>query len=215
MAVVQQAYDKVVSTRKVDDLVQSLRMTGISEIQVSRMSSELDTRVRKLLSRPLSGRRGSRKRGNHPEKAQEFVNKHQGNTTLSQGLKGARHSSGTRELNSLAASDKSGLNRLSEAGARITFGSFCPTKTGGRNCESGSADTDLYVRSGSRIPFYPEPVACTDEMDLSRAGVTPKPLGLSRRTLCSVGNTRDSRVFDVERPKQFSSALSESSVHAG
>ncbi|HVO40730.1 MAG TPA: TIM-barrel domain-containing protein [Spirochaetia bacterium] len=26
----------------------------------------------------------------------------------------------------------------------------------------------LYVRSGSRIPFYPEPVACTDEMDLSR-----------------------------------------------
>jgi len=26
----------------------------------------------------------------------------------------------------------------------------------------------LYVRDGSRIPFYPAPVACTDEMDLSR-----------------------------------------------
>jgi alpha-D-xyloside xylohydrolase len=26
----------------------------------------------------------------------------------------------------------------------------------------------LFVRGGSRIPFYPEPVACTDEMDLSR-----------------------------------------------
>ncbi len=26
----------------------------------------------------------------------------------------------------------------------------------------------LFVRAGSRIPFYPEAVACTDEMDLSR-----------------------------------------------
>ena len=26
----------------------------------------------------------------------------------------------------------------------------------------------VFVRSGSRIPFYPRPVACTDEMDLSR-----------------------------------------------
>ena len=26
----------------------------------------------------------------------------------------------------------------------------------------------LFVRSGAVIPFYPEPVACTDEMDLSR-----------------------------------------------
>ncbi len=26
----------------------------------------------------------------------------------------------------------------------------------------------LFVRTGSRIPYYPEPVACTDEMDLSR-----------------------------------------------
>jgi len=27
----------------------------------------------------------------------------------------------------------------------------------------------LYVRSGAAIPYYPEPVACTDEMDLSRS----------------------------------------------
>ena len=27
----------------------------------------------------------------------------------------------------------------------------------------------LFVRSGAIIPFYPEPVACTDEMDLSRS----------------------------------------------
>ena len=26
----------------------------------------------------------------------------------------------------------------------------------------------LYVRSGAVIPYYPEPVACTDEMDLGR-----------------------------------------------
>jgi len=27
----------------------------------------------------------------------------------------------------------------------------------------------VYVRSGERVPFYPDAVACTDEMDLSRA----------------------------------------------
>ena len=27
----------------------------------------------------------------------------------------------------------------------------------------------IFVRSGVSIPFYPEPVACTDEMDLSRS----------------------------------------------
>jgi alpha-D-xyloside xylohydrolase len=27
----------------------------------------------------------------------------------------------------------------------------------------------LFIRSGAAIPFYPEPVACTDEMDLSRS----------------------------------------------
>jgi putative transposase len=55
VAVVQEAYVKGVSTRKVDDLVQALGMTGISKSQVSRLCSELDGRVRKFLSRALKG----------------------------------------------------------------------------------------------------------------------------------------------------------------
>jgi alpha-D-xyloside xylohydrolase len=34
--------------------------------------------------------------------------------------------------------------------------------------EQPLARVPLFVRSGSRVPFYPEAVACTDEMDLSR-----------------------------------------------
>ena len=56
MAVVQEAYVKGVSTRKVDDLVQALGMTGISKSQVSRLCGELDTRVKAFLERELSGR---------------------------------------------------------------------------------------------------------------------------------------------------------------
>jgi putative transposase len=55
VAVVQEAYVKGVSTRKVDDLVQALGMTCISKSQVSRLCSELDGRVRKFLNRPLKG----------------------------------------------------------------------------------------------------------------------------------------------------------------
>lgn len=55
MAVVEEAYVKEVSTRKVVDLVQALGMTGISKSQVSRLCSELDGRVRKFLNRPLEG----------------------------------------------------------------------------------------------------------------------------------------------------------------
>ncbi len=56
VAVVQEAYLKGVSTRKVDDLVQALGMTGISKSQVSRLCGELDTRVQAFLERELSGR---------------------------------------------------------------------------------------------------------------------------------------------------------------
>ncbi|HJL62515.1 MAG TPA: transposase, partial [Pseudomonadales bacterium] len=42
VAVVQEAYIKGVSTRKVDDLVQAMGMTGISKSQVSRLCKELD-----------------------------------------------------------------------------------------------------------------------------------------------------------------------------
>ena len=52
---VQEAYLKGVSTRKVDDLVQALGMTGISKSQVSRLCGELDERVQAFLGRPLEG----------------------------------------------------------------------------------------------------------------------------------------------------------------
>lgn len=55
VAVVQQAYVKGISTRKVDDLVQAMGMSGISKSQVSRMCSEIDERVKLFLERDLTG----------------------------------------------------------------------------------------------------------------------------------------------------------------
>ncbi len=55
VAVVQEAYVQGVSTRRVDDLVKSLGMTGISKSQVSRICSELDEEVERFRSRPLGG----------------------------------------------------------------------------------------------------------------------------------------------------------------
>jgi len=55
IAVVQEAYVKGVSTRKVDDLVQALGMSGISKSQVSRFCGELDERVNAFLERRLEG----------------------------------------------------------------------------------------------------------------------------------------------------------------
>ncbi len=55
VAVVQEAYVKGVSTRKVDDLVQALGMTGISKSQVSRFCAELDERVQRFMERALEG----------------------------------------------------------------------------------------------------------------------------------------------------------------
>lgn len=55
VAVVQEAYVQGVSTRRVDDLVKSLGMTGISKSQVSRLCAELDEEVERFRSRPLSG----------------------------------------------------------------------------------------------------------------------------------------------------------------
>lgn len=43
------------STRKVDDLVQALGMTGISKSQVSALCQDIDTRVLSFLERPLEG----------------------------------------------------------------------------------------------------------------------------------------------------------------
>jgi transposase-like protein len=54
-AVVQEAYVQGVSTRRIEDLVQALGMTGISKSQVSRLCQELDAEVERFRTRPLSG----------------------------------------------------------------------------------------------------------------------------------------------------------------
>ncbi len=54
-AVVQEAYVRGISTRKVDDLVKALGMTGISKSQVSRLCEELDSEVARFKSRLLEG----------------------------------------------------------------------------------------------------------------------------------------------------------------
>ena len=53
VAVVQEAYIQGVSTRRVDDLVQTLGLTGISKSQVSVICGELDTEVERFRARPL------------------------------------------------------------------------------------------------------------------------------------------------------------------
>lgn len=54
-AVIQEAWIQGVSTRKVDDLVQALDMTGISKSQASALCQDIDTRVLSFLERPLDG----------------------------------------------------------------------------------------------------------------------------------------------------------------
>lgn len=55
VAVVQEAYVQGVSTRRVDDLVRALGMTGISKSQVSRLCAGLDAEVERFRSRRLEG----------------------------------------------------------------------------------------------------------------------------------------------------------------
>jgi putative transposase len=54
-AVVREAYVHGVSTRKVDELVKALGMSGISKSQVSRLCEELDEEVERFRNRPLEG----------------------------------------------------------------------------------------------------------------------------------------------------------------
>jgi len=56
LAVVQQAYVEGVSTRKVDDLLQAMGLTGIDKSQVSRICKGLDEVVQDFRNRPLEGR---------------------------------------------------------------------------------------------------------------------------------------------------------------
>jgi transposase-like protein len=55
VAVVQEAYVRGVSTRKVDDLVKGLGMAGVSKSRVSRICEELDSEVERFRARPLAG----------------------------------------------------------------------------------------------------------------------------------------------------------------
>jgi putative transposase len=55
VAVIQEAWVGGVSTRRVDDLVQALGLSGISRSTVSKLCKEIDERVQAFLERPLSG----------------------------------------------------------------------------------------------------------------------------------------------------------------
>ena len=55
MAVIQEAWIQGVSTRKVDDLVQAMGMSGISKSQVSELCKGIDVRVNSFLERPIEG----------------------------------------------------------------------------------------------------------------------------------------------------------------
>jgi len=57
LAVVCEAYVAGVSTRRVDDLVRSLGITGISKSEVSRMCAALDAEVSAFRTRSLAGER--------------------------------------------------------------------------------------------------------------------------------------------------------------
>ncbi len=54
-AVVQEAYVRTISMRKVDDLVRALGMEGISKSRVSELCKELDEEVERFRGRPLEG----------------------------------------------------------------------------------------------------------------------------------------------------------------
>jgi transposase-like protein len=55
VAVIQEAWIQGVSTRKVDDLVQAMGMSGISKIEVSKLCEYIDDRVNSFLDRQLEG----------------------------------------------------------------------------------------------------------------------------------------------------------------
>jgi transposase-like protein len=54
-AVIQEAWIAGVSTRRVENLVQAMGMSGISKSQVSKLCKEIDERVGSFLDRPLEG----------------------------------------------------------------------------------------------------------------------------------------------------------------
>ena len=55
VAVIQEAWIAGVSTRRVDDLVQAMGLSGISKSTVSKLCKDIDERVGEFLNRPLTG----------------------------------------------------------------------------------------------------------------------------------------------------------------
>lgn len=55
VAVIQEAWIGGVSTRRVDDLVQAMGLSGISKSTVSKLCKDIDDRVNAFLDRPLAG----------------------------------------------------------------------------------------------------------------------------------------------------------------
>jgi len=55
VAVIQEAWIGGVSTRRVDELVQAMGLSGISKSQVSKLCKDIDERVNAFLDRPLDG----------------------------------------------------------------------------------------------------------------------------------------------------------------
>jgi putative transposase len=55
VAVIQEAWIGGVSTRKVEELVQAMGLSGISKSQVSKLCKDIDERVNAFLQRPLDG----------------------------------------------------------------------------------------------------------------------------------------------------------------
>src|SRR3954465_4234893 len=55
VSVIQEAWIGGVSTRRVDDLVQAMGLTGISKSQVSKLCKDIDERVNAFLDRPIEG----------------------------------------------------------------------------------------------------------------------------------------------------------------
>jgi putative transposase len=55
VAVIQEAWIGGVSTRRVEDLVQAMGLSGISKSQVSKLCKDIDERVSAFLDRPLVG----------------------------------------------------------------------------------------------------------------------------------------------------------------
>src|SRR5271157_1575777 len=55
VAVIQEAWIGGVSTRRVDELVQAMGLSGISKSQVSKLCKDIDERVNAFLDRPIEG----------------------------------------------------------------------------------------------------------------------------------------------------------------